>query len=158
MFICLLSISFWRHTYNFFLNWNIVNVQYFVSFRSITKWFDIFIHYEIITTISLTTICPHRIIIILMTIFFMLYIMPRWLISFKTGDLYLIIPFSYFPPMTPLSTTFLFSISKNVLYNFFLFVLFLDSTYKCDHMVLVFLWLILLSIIHSRFICVVTNG
>ena len=41
-----------------FFNWNIVDGQYFIIFRQATKWFDICIHYEMIT-VSLVTICPH---------------------------------------------------------------------------------------------------
>ena len=54
----------------------------------------------------------------------------------------------------PLATTNLFPISINL----FFLLLFFDSTYKWDHVVFVFVWLIWLSVIPSRCIHVVENG
>ena len=39
-------------------NLNIVDVQYYVSFRCTTEQFDIYVYYEMMATISLVTICP----------------------------------------------------------------------------------------------------
>ena len=52
----------------------------------------------------------------------------------------------------PLATTILFSVSVRLV------VLFLDSTWKWDHTVFVFVWLISLSIISARSIHIVANG
>ena len=79
--------------------------------------------------------------------------------------MYLIISLAYFSPpphpTSPLETTCLFSVSMTLfLFSYicsFVFV-FLDSTYKWNHMVFVFLWLISLSIVHSRSTHIVANG
>ena len=42
-----------------FKNWNIVDIQYSVTFRHTTSWYDICIHYEMMTTLCLVTISPH---------------------------------------------------------------------------------------------------
>ena len=42
-----------------FLNWSISDLQYYISFRCITQWFDIFVHYRMITQISLVTMSPY---------------------------------------------------------------------------------------------------
>ena len=38
---------------------SIVDIQYFTSFRCTTQWFNIYMHCELIITISLVTICHH---------------------------------------------------------------------------------------------------
>ena len=42
--------------------WNIVCEQYYHSFSCIMWWFDILIHYEMITIINLVTICPQKLL------------------------------------------------------------------------------------------------
>lgn len=39
--------------------WNVVDIQYYVSFRCTTCWCDFRIHYEMMTILRLVTICPH---------------------------------------------------------------------------------------------------
>ena len=69
----------------------------------------------------------------------MLYITSPGLIYFKLEVCTFWPPSPIFAaPAPPLATTNLVSASMNLV---FCFVLFLDSTYKWDHMVFVFLWL-----------------
>ena len=95
---------------------------------------------------------------VLLTTVTMLYITCSWFIYFITGILYLLIPFTHFTYpanlLLPLATPSLFSISKIG----FVFFCFFHSTYKWNHIVFVFLWVISLSIIPSKFIHVVANG
>ena len=42
-----------------FKNWSRIDIPHYSSFRCTTQWFDIYIHYEMMTTISLVTICLH---------------------------------------------------------------------------------------------------
>ena len=88
--------------------------------------------------------------IVLLTTVIMLYIRAPEFIYLITGSLY------------PLNTIFPFSPSPSPwqppFYSFFLSLAFEDSTFKWNHAVFVFLWLISLSIIPSGFIHVVTNG
>ena len=94
--------------------------------------------------------------------FLLLYITSLWLIYFVTGSFYLLIPFTYFTtfPLTPQTTTslFCFCVSVSVLFHLIIYFVFLDSTYKWDHVVFVFLWFISLSKIPSRSNHVVRNG
>ena len=50
-----------------FLNWVIINIQYYNPFRYTTEWFNIFIHYEMITTIQavfhMCMLYPHNLFI-----------------------------------------------------------------------------------------------
>ena len=94
-------------------------------------------------TISLVTISPYKIIIILLTVFSILCISFQWRMYFIIGSLYLLISlpaFHLFPlPPSPLATTF----SLN-LWVYFCSVMFVhligfwDSAYKWNHMVFVF--------------------
>ena len=70
-----------------FKNWNIVDVQYYVSSRYVTQWFDIYIHYEMIAMMSGNHLSPHKIITMLLTIFLMLSITSPCLIWLITGSL-----------------------------------------------------------------------
>ena len=61
-------------------------------------------------------LAPYKVIIILLTIFPMLYITSLQLIYFITGSLYLLIPSPISPnplPVSPLATTSMFSVSMN---------------------------------------------
>lgn len=40
-------------------NYSIVDIQYYISFWHTTYWFHIYIHYKLVTMISLVTIGPH---------------------------------------------------------------------------------------------------
>ena len=58
-----------------FKNWNIVDIQYYVTFRRTTSWYDICIHYEMMTTLCLVTVSPHmKLLTVLLIIFLTLYI------------------------------------------------------------------------------------
>lgn len=43
---------------DYFCYWNTLNIQY-ISFMCTTQWFDICVFCELLTTISLVTICHH---------------------------------------------------------------------------------------------------
>ena len=63
-----------------FLNWAIINIRYCISFRCTTLWFNIFIHYKMITIISPGTIHQHyRVVTILLTIAFVCTQHPHYL-------------------------------------------------------------------------------
>ena len=90
---------------------------------------------------------------VLSTIVITPYIIFMWLIYCVTGYLCILNPFIHFSHPQPdltLAPTSLFSVSMSSD--------FLASTYKWDHTVFVFLWLISLSIISLRSIHVVANG
>ena len=60
--------------------------------------------------------------IVLLTIVTMLYFTSPWLIYFITGILYLLPPFTHFthpPPLSPLTTTNLFSLSMSLVFCLF---------------------------------------
>ena len=90
---------------------------------------------------------------VLSTIVITLYITSTWLIYCVTGYLCILNPFIHFSHPHPdliLAPTNLFSVSMTLD--------FLASTYKWDHTVFIFLWLISLSIISLSSIHVVANG
>ena len=63
-----------------FLNWVIISIRYCISFRCTAWWFNIFIHYKMITTISAGTIHQHyRVVTILLTIAFVCTQHPHYL-------------------------------------------------------------------------------
>ena len=110
------------------------------------KWSDIQIHYEMITMTSLVTVTIPN------------YLHCYWLYSFchilQTCGLirssYLVILFICFaniPPYSHLETTNLLSLSVSVV--FYLFVLCFRFQYERDHMALLSIWLISLSMIPS---------
>ena len=87
----------------------------------------------------------------------MLYITSLILTYLITRNLYLLPPCFNFPSPNylPLETTNLISFPESGFWGFFLL---LDSMYKWDHTISVFLWLISLSIMPSRSIHVVAYG
>lgn len=91
------------------------------------------------------------------TIVTMLYISFLGLIYLIIGNLYLLTTFIHFahPLLWPLATTSLFSVFVNLVWFCLVIVLILDSTYKRDHVVFIFVWLISLRL---RSIYVVTSG
>ena len=104
---------------------------------------------------------PYNVIIILLTIFAMLYIIMSYLFynwMFLPVNLSHLL-YSSFPPLPSDSTSFFLCIW--VCFCFIMFAhlfVFLESTYKWNHTVFFFLWLISLSIIPSRSTHVVSNG
>ena len=82
---------------------------------------------------------PYKVTTILLAIFPMLYILSPWCIYFVTGSLPLpSIPFTYFTHSC--HPHFLWQLSMSLLLFCYAgsFVLFLDSTYKWNHMIFVF--------------------
>ena len=89
---------------------------------------------------------PYNAIIKPLTIFPILYLLILWLIYSITESPYLSLPLPilHIPwPLSPLAITSLFSVSM----LFFLLCLFcyIDSKYKWNHMVFIFVWLISLN-------------
>ena len=105
-----------------------------------------------------THLSLYKVITVLLTIFFMLYITSPRLIYFITGGLYLLISLHPFCPYTvsPLTTAYSLHVS---VFHFALFW-FWESTYEWHNVLFVFLWLISLPILTllSRSICVAANG
>ena len=106
---------------------------------------------------------PYKVITMSLIIFPVLYILSPWLIYFVIGSLYLLIFLTYFthlPTPASLVTTYLFSASASLfLFCLSSFFVFLHSTYKWNHTVLLFAaWLFSHSIIPSRSIHAVANG
>ena len=120
-------------------------------------------HYKMITTMSSYHLSPYKVNTIL-TVFHILYITSPWLIHFITRSLCLLIPATHFPPcprplflwQPPLGICSLY-LWVWVQFCFVCLFCILNSTYKWNHVVFVFLWLILLSIIPSRSNHVVAN-
>ena len=121
-------------------------------------WFDIYIYYKLITTISLATICHQSQYSQLYSLYCTL---QPYNIYFTTASLYLLIFFTYFAqhcrPLPLVITIFFVSMSL-FLFPFICSFGFLDSTCKWNHTVFVFIWLISLSITLSRSFCVVPHG
>ena len=95
-----------------------------------------------ITMANLVVICHHRKMLLSVTP--MLYILYLWLIYFAPGILFLIISLTCFFPLPLLSGGCLLVLCIYISVSFLLslFICFLDSTYKWNHRVFVFLWLI----------------
>ena len=102
---------------------------------------------------------PFKVITILLTVFPILYSTSPWLIynwNFVFLNLFYLFPSSPHSPLSwqsPVWFLYLWIFSVLFVHLF----CFLDSIYKWNHMVFVFLWLILLSIIPARSNHVVTN-
>ena len=99
---------------------------------------------------------PYTVVTVLWTIFHMWCVTLLWLFHYVTsisGCLYHSIPFTYVaqpPAPLPLATTRLFCVSRSLLSFCFVLFCFLDSIYKWNHVVFVFFWLSLFSIILPR--------
>ena len=94
-------------------------------------------------------------VIILLTIFFILYITSLKIISYLTRDLNLLTPSPMLPTISlktfPLATTNLFSVSMSLYFALLGFLCFLDPTCKWGHGYLSFSdWIISLGLIYSR--------
>lgn len=108
------------HFYHLFCCWNLFDIQYYVLFRSTTKWFDLCIHNEMIPIISLITIHPHAELLQYYLPYSLCWVFHLWgLFFFITGGLYFLIPFTYFAPSS-LPPTHLSSVSLSP----FLFICF----------------------------------
>ena len=80
-----------------------------------------------------------------------LYITSQEFASLMTESLYRLTDIYLCPPTPkPMATTILLSTSVSFMFS--------DATYKWDHKVFVFVWLISLSIMSSRLIHVITSG
>ena len=117
---------------SFLSYWNIVEIQYYVSFR--VQYSDSFKYImDDHHNKSSNHLLPQNTIIVPLAIFPMPYRTSPWLIYFITRSLYLLIPFIYFhlfSPTPPLATIIFFI-------SLFWFC-FLESTYEWNHMVTVF--------------------
>ena len=130
-------------------------MYYIVIWHLHTLWND---HHD---NKSSNHLVPYKVITVLLTIFLMLYMTSPWLIYYVTGGLYLLIPFIYFahsPQPPPFWQPPICSLYLWIYFHIVSSFCFLDSTYKWDHAVFLFLWLISLSIIPSKSMHVVTNG
>ena len=121
-----------------------------------TQWFDIHIPCEVITAVSSSHLSLYKVIIIL-TIFPMLYITSLWLIYFITESRYFLIPFTLFTIPPPATSLWQPSVCSLYLWVCFCFV-FLDSMSQIIRYLSLSFWLFSLSIIPSRSIHGATNG
>ena len=92
---------------------------------------------------------PHKVVVLLLTIFLMLYIISLWLIYYVTGGLYLLIPSNYFAHFITLSLTSIHFFLSMSLFSFF-FLFFFILHISGEHAMFVFPWVISISIISSR--------
>ena len=133
MFLFFFSPSDFFAWFTYFY-WHILNIQYCISFRHTAEWFDICIHYKMITVISLVTICPCTDLLQYYWPYSLCCMYPRGLLYNWR-----------FVPFNPLHL-FLYCLqplpSGNcsfVLYeSIFICLGFLDSTYKWDYVIFVF--------------------
>ena len=128
--LSLISLSYIIIYFYFYYFYFLLRYSWHISFRCMTLWFNIYIPYELMTKISLVTICHHT-------------KLPQyyWLDSlcctfhsmtyFVTGSLYYFMFFTCFahtltsPIPTPLATTSLFSLIYESVYVLFcLFICF----------------------------------
>ena len=114
------QVNLFRHSCKriqyFFFYWNILDIQYYASFRCVTEWFDICIHYEMITMISLVTICPQQSYYnIIDHIPYVVYHNPLAYL-FHNWRFVPLNPHHLFCPLTPspLATTWVFSASMSL--------------------------------------------
>lgn len=137
-----------------FFDYSIIGLQYYFSFKHTTQWF--YISYILLYFIyylhcdhqnkSYYQLSPYKVITLLVTIFFMLYITSLWLIYSINGGLYLLIPFPYFThPPTPLASGYQ-PVCLLYLQVWFCFVMiiqsffFLNSTNTLNHAVFVWVY------------------
>lgn len=115
------------HFYHLFCCWNLFDIQYYVLFRSTTKWFDLCIHNEMIPIISLITVHPHITCHILYAGYFIseAYFFYNW-------RFILLNPLYLFCSLFSATHPFVLCISESI----FIY-LFLHYTYKLDHTVFV---------------------
>ena len=99
--------------------------------------------------ISLDTIFHYTKISLTYWLYFPNYVSYLWLIYFPIGSLYLLISLPHFfpPQLPPSSCNHLCVLCNYNCFYFITFIFFLDSIYKWNHTVFVFVWLISLSVI-----------
>ena len=111
-----------------------------------------------ITMANLVMICYHR---KMLSVTCMLYFLYLWLIYFAAGNFvphYLPSPASFPYPLLSGSCLLALCIYNSVSFLLSLLIFFLDSAYKWNHTVFVFIWLISLSITPFGSIHIVTYG
>ena len=136
----------------------------YLSRCEITLWFNIYMHYGI----SYHDYCsyymsPYEVIVILLTVFLLLYFKSLWLIFSIIGSVYPLIHFSYCThPPTSLPSgkhQFVLFVYVYVCLFVFLYFVFSGSTYKWKIWYLSFSdWLISFGIIPWRSVHIVTNA
>lgn len=140
----------------FFLNWNPVDGHYYVSSRCNTQWFDFCICVKWSPYKSNKSICPHTKSLGYHWPYSSCCRLHPWLIYFYSWRFVPLYPFSpsccqrHTPPLWQPPIFF------SCLSLFLFYVCFWEFTYKWDHTVFLFLWLISFSRMPSRFIHVVT--
>ena len=119
-----------------FLNSNEIGLTYSVALISgVKKWFDIYIHSDMITMLSLVTICYH-----LKLLYNWLYSLSCILLSHELFVSWLELCAFYSPSLIslipqPLSGNHQFSVSMSLFLIVHLFFGFLDYSYKWNHLV-----------------------
>ena len=142
----------------------IINLQHYVSSYCTTQWFNISILFKMLTTVRLVTVCHHaKILCITDSISHPVHFisMTQLFCKWKPVLLHLPYPFLSSPRPLPLWQPHVCSPYLWLSFHFALFVhlfCFLDSTYKWNITVFVFVWLISPSKIPSRSISVIANG
>ena len=117
-----------------FFNWC---MQYYISFRS-TIQNDTFVHHGRVTTVSLVSICHWSYHSVTDYILYAVHDIPK---TYLFSNWKLVPPLNLFHP-TPLATTSLSSVSLRLfLFCCIYWFCFLDSTYKWNHAIFVFLCL-----------------
>ena len=104
--------------------WHTLDLQRYISFRHITYWFNVCIWHELISMMCSNHLSSHPVIAMLLTIFPMLHVMFPWFTYFVTERLYLLIPFTVSPsvtPPSPLVTTRLFSLPMALFLSYFIY-------------------------------------
>lgn len=89
-----LSAVFWTFYCTDFIFFSLIIEVYltYINFSFTKQWFNIFIDYA-----------PYKVIIIVFTIFFVVYITFLWLFYFIISSLYLLTSYTYLPISRPLS-------------------------------------------------------
>ena len=117
-----------NHKSNLFLTcfcfWNIIDLQHCLSFCYTTEWFDISIHFKMITTLNWITICHHTKILHnhwLYSLYCTFHTCDPFILQFEICNLLISLPY-FFPSFTssPLATT----VCSLYLWLCFCFVLF----------------------------------
>ena len=128
-----------------FFNYSLHSILFCIGFRCTTQWSDNHTLYTSVPlNISSTHLAPYRVITkILLTIFFMLYFTSLWL--FCNNQFVLLNPFTSFThsPTSILSGNHYFGLCVYESVSILFVHLFcsLDSTWKWNHVLFVFLWL-----------------
>ena len=145
-------LSFFFFFYNVsFFNWGIIDIQYIlVPGVRHSVWHLCTLQIDHCRKSS-NHLSLYKVIMVLLTVFPVLYITSLWLIYFITGSLYFLIHFKYFtqPPAHP-SSNHQMVLCIWVCFCLVFFVLALDFTYKWTHIFVflcqwqnsIFLWVV----------------